>query len=198
MIRAGDELSHTQRGNNNAYCQDNEISWLSWDLDDHQVRFLEFVRRLVELRKRQPVLRRSRFFQGRPLRGSAIKDIVWLKPSGREMTDADWSQGHVRTLGVLLSGEAIDEVDGEGERIVGDTLLLVFNAHPSTVAFRLPPRHDGAHWERVLDTADPEDLETEHLSRGRYEVIGRSVVVFRLAANIPRQRLRRHPVQAAP
>jgi glycogen operon protein len=189
MLRAGDELSHSQGGNNNAYCQDNEISWLDWGLDDGKRAFLEFVRRLGRLRAEQPVLRRSRFFQGRPLRGGAVKDIVWLQPSGREMTDADWSQGQARSLGVLLSGEALDELDEHGQRVAADTLLLLFNAHAQPVSFKLPHQHGGKHWERLLDTADPGGLAGP-FRRGRYEAAARSVAVFRLAADVPRRRER--------
>jgi glycogen operon protein len=186
MIRGGDELGHTQRGNNNAYCQDNEISWLDWELDEERRGFLEFVRRVVCLRRDQPVLRRRKFFQGRPLRGSGVKDIVWLEPSGREMTDADWDTGHARSLAVLLPGDAIDETDDHGERIVGDTLLLLFNAHHEKVVFRLP-RLPEDRWQRVLDTADV-DLKRGFAGRGRYVAEGRSVAVLRQAPAAPRRR----------
>jgi glycogen operon protein len=187
MIRAGDEVGHTQEGNNNAYCQDNEISWLDWDLDDDRRRLLAFVRRLVALRREHPVLRRRKFFQGRPLRGG-VEDIVWLNTSGREMSDADWQESHVATLAVLLPGDAIDDVDAKGEKIVGDTLMILFNAHAEPVGFRLPSPEGGRHWERLVDTADPEDL-TPFTGRTRYEVEPRSTVVLRLTRNPRRRRL---------
>jgi isoamylase len=189
MICAGDELGRTQRGNNNAYCQDNELSWLDWNLDEEKSRYLEFVRRLVWLQRGQPALRRRKFFQGRPLRGSGVRDIVWLGPSGKEMTDADWNQGHARSLAVLLPGDAIDEIDDLGERIIGDTLLLLFNAHHEPVPFRLSRLPEGRVWQRLLDTADL-DLKRGFAGRGRYVALGRSVAVLRQAPAPPRRKAR--------
>src|SRR5688572_27379707 len=114
MLSGGDELARTQRGNNNAYCQDNDISWTPWTVDADAAAFLTFVRRLIALRRSQPVLRRRRFFLGRSIRGAQVKDVAWLDTSAREMTDRDWSAPHVRHLGVLLAGDAIDEVDERG------------------------------------------------------------------------------------
>jgi len=190
MMRAGDELGHSQGGNNNAYCQDNETSWLDWELDDERRGFLAFVRRLLALRRSEPVLRRRRFFQGRPLRGGDVKDILWLSPQGREMTDADWNQGHARSLAVLLAGDAVDEIDENGERVAGETLLLLFNAAETAIAFRLPPTEEGRRWQRVLDTADPEDAQP-FAGRGRYETTSRSMAVLRLGSLRRRTEARR-------
>ncbi|MFO1094709.1 MAG: glycogen debranching protein GlgX [Planctomycetaceae bacterium] len=128
MLRSGDELSHTQQGNNNAYCQDNQISWLRWDLSADQQLFLEFVGRVIRLWRGNPVFQRRQFFQGREIRGARVKDIHWLTPSGQEMSDADWHSGHARCLGMRLEGAMQDEVDDRGRPVVGQTVLLMMNA----------------------------------------------------------------------
>ncbi len=180
MIRGGDELSHSQRGNNNAYCQDNEISWLDWALDHRKRDFLEFVRRVIRLWREHPVLKRRRFFQGRPIRGGEVKDISWFQPSGGEMRDKAWNEPLVHCLGVRLSGDAIDEVDSRGEPIVGDTLTLLFNGHHEMIPFRLPATQPGAIWERVLDTAEPQGLRAGFRGGHRYPLQRRSMAVLRL------------------
>jgi glycogen operon protein len=123
MISGGDELSRTQQGNNNAYSQDNELSWTHWDLTADQRDFLEFTRRLVAFRAREPVLTRRKYFQGRSIRGAGVKDIYWLDPKGHEMTDEAWNTSLVRSLGVLMVGDAIDDVDERGRQVTGDTVL---------------------------------------------------------------------------
>jgi glycogen operon protein len=179
MIRGGDELSQTQQGNNNTYCQDNELTWLDWDLDPRRQAFLEFVRDMARIWKEQPVFQRRRFFQGRRIRGSDIKDISWFRPTGNEMTDEDWDDRSVRCLGVRLAGDLIGDVDERGEPIVGDTLLLLLNAHHEPLSFALPATKAEHHWERMLDTADP-TRETKPLGGGaKYPLQGRSLVVLR-------------------
>jgi glycogen operon protein len=187
MIRAGDELSHTQRGNNNAYCQDNETSWLDWELGPEKRRFLEFARRVIALWSAQPVLQRRRFFQGRPIRGGEVKDILWLEPTGKEMSDQDWNREFARCLGMLLPGDAIDERDENGDPVVGDSLLVLLNAHHEAIPFRLPGYGPAEQvWELVLDTYEPK-APGRHLRRGqRYELQGRSLAVLRLVARAPR------------
>src|SRR5213078_4487636 len=125
MISHGDELGRTQRGNNNAYCQDNELSWIDWNLDADRRTLLEFVCKLVRFRRAQPALRRRKYFHGRSIRGA--KDVAWLAPDGREMDDAAWQSRFMRTLGMQLSGSAIEEVNERGEPITGDTLLVLLN-----------------------------------------------------------------------
>jgi glycogen operon protein len=180
MIRAGDELSHSQGGNNNAYCQDNEISWLNWELNDRKKDFLDFINRVIHLWRENPVLKRRRFFQGRPIRGGEVKDISWFQPSGGEMTDKAWNEPFARCLGVRLAGDAIDEVDSRGERIVGDTLMLLFNAHHESIPFRVPAVQPGEIWEPVLDTANPYGAKTALRGGHRYELQGRSMAVLRM------------------
>jgi isoamylase len=179
MICGGDELSHTQKGNNNAYCQDNELTWLHWDLNDEQRAFLDFVRRVVRVWKEQPVFQRRGFFQGRSIRGTDIKDISWLEPSGEEMNDEAWNAGFVKCLGVRLAGDLIGDVDERGEPIVGDTLLLLLNAHHEKIPFTMPALKEGQRWERLLDTA--EAVSEPGLMGGgeQFDLQGRSMAVFR-------------------
>ena len=166
MLRSGDELSHTQQGNNNAYCQDNEISWLNWDLDESQKEFLEFCRHVTRLWHEQPVLKRRNFLQGRQIRGAGVKDIAWLMPDGREITDAEWTSGAVTSLGVRLNGNSMDEVDEQGRPITGDTLLLLLNNQSESVPFRLPRHEQSERWVPVIDTSrSVEDLPDDPLSQ---------------------------------
>jgi glycogen operon protein len=154
MLLAGDELSHTQKGNNNTYCQDNELTWLNWELDDERQKFLAFVRKVTQISREQPVFQRRKFFQGRSIRGTGIKDISWFEPSGQEMSDEAWGAGYVKCLGVRLAGDRIGDVDERGEPISGDTLLVLINAHHEPIPFTLPATKPEHHWERLLDTAD--------------------------------------------
>jgi glycogen operon protein len=155
MLQAGDERARTQRGNNNAYCQDNEISWLDWTLDDERRDLIEFTRLLIRLFHKHPVLRRRKFFQGRKIRGSEAKDVSWFRPDGAEMRDEDWFDEAARALGVRLAGDAIAEVDERGGRITDDTLLLLLNANHEPVTFALPAHRAGIYWELLLDTRHP-------------------------------------------
>ena len=182
MLCGGDEFSRTQQGNNNAYCQDNTISWLDWNWTPKQKELVEFARYVIELRKEHAVLRRRKFFQGRSIRGAGVKDIAWYEPRGREMTDKAWDDPFARCLGVLLNGNTLDEIDERGEPVIGDTLFLMFNAHYDPILFRLPVKRAGERWERLLDTAD-EEIKTGFLLRDHtYKIRGRSVVVLRLKA----------------
>ncbi len=178
MISGGDELGRTQHGNNNAYCQDNEISWTDWNLNEPQEALLAFVRRLVAIRRENPVLRRRKFFQGQPIRGHRVKDVLWLNPAGREM-DAAWNADHVRSLGVRLDGMAIDELDARGEPIAGDTLLYLLNAQDTTVPFALATFERGRSWECLVDTADPSQQDRRFRGGHKYQLEGRSLALFR-------------------
>jgi glycogen operon protein len=182
MLCAGDELSHSQRGNNNAYCQDNDLTWLHWNLTAEQEQFLEFVRFVSRIRREQPVFHRRKFFQGRAIRGSDIKDLSWFEPSGQEMTDQAWNAGFVKCLGLRLVGDVLDEVDERGEPIVGDTLLVLVNAHHEAIPFTLPATRVEHVWERVLDTADPEASAELYSGGGQYSLQGRSLALFRACA----------------
>ncbi|HYT66952.1 MAG TPA: glycogen debranching protein GlgX [Vicinamibacterales bacterium] len=180
MISGGDELCRTQRGNNNAYCHDSEISWTDWTLTPERIAFLNFTRRLIRLWKDHPVLRRRKFFQGRGIRGADVLDIAWLDPAGAEMTDEMWNAPDVRALGVRLDGDAIQEVNERGERILGDTLLLNLNAGDQTIAFVLPPTAPTERWDSLLDTANPCQPGRRLQGGDRYELPGRSMAVLRL------------------
>jgi glycogen operon protein len=181
MLLAGDEMSHTQKGNNNAYCQDNEISWLNWDLDERQKSFIEFVRQCTTIWAEQPALQRRKFFQGRPLRGTGIKDISFFEPGGYEMTDEHWNTDFVKCLGVRLAGDMIGDVDERGEPIKGDTLLLLLNAHWEEIPFTLPETAGGDVWQTLVDTADPDrptDMRVRP-AREHFPLYGRSVALLR-------------------
>ncbi|HMA31205.1 MAG TPA: glycogen debranching protein GlgX [Casimicrobiaceae bacterium] len=157
MLLAGDEIGRTQGGNNNAYCQDNESSWIDWDLDDERRALLEFVRRMIALRRAHPVFRRRDFFQGRPIRGTGIKDIVWLKPDGTEMTAAEWDHDFARSLGMYLAGLALDETDVRGRPVKDEDFLVLFNAHHEDLEFLLPD-YGGRRWLAIVDTAHERGL----------------------------------------
>ena len=179
MLLAGDEIGQTQEGNNNGYCQDNELTWIDWSRRDTDHEFLEFTRRLISLRRSQPVLQLRRFFHGRSVRESELKDVMWFGPNGEEMSDEDWHVAHLGCLGVRWDGTLIDEVDPEGEPLVGDTLLLLFNSHDETVDFTLPAVATGDRWERLLET-DRGSWEPVNLSADApYELPGQSLAVFR-------------------
>ena len=183
MLLAGDEIGRTQQGNNNAYCQDNEISWVNWDIDKHDREFMKFVRRLIHLRKRHPVFRRRHFFQGRHIKGVNVKDIMWLRPDGQEMTDREWSQSHARCMGLLLHGDAIEEHDDHGGRIQDDTFLLLLNAYEKSIAFRMPDHVGIARWHVDIDTffVDGKRPDRRTFSTGEsYPLEGRSTTLLRL------------------
>ena len=181
MISGGDEVGRTQRGNNNAYCQDNEISWTHWNLTPVQRDFLEFTQRVLRIRREQPVLRRRRFFRGRAIRGAGVRDVDWLEPSGREMTDEAWNAGFVRSLGVRLDGRAIDEVDERGRPVAGDTLLLLLNGHHEAVPFTLPEERLREHWICLVDTGNPDMHDEAFGGAATYTLDGRSLALFKLA-----------------
>ncbi len=180
MISGGDEMGRTQRGNNNAYCHDSDLSWTHWDVTPDLNDFLEFTRRLVHFRLRQPVLTRRKYFQGRAIRGAGVKDIYWLDPSGREMTDDAWNAPFVRSLGVLMVGNALDEVDDYGRPVTGDTLLILLNAHFEEVPFALPLVADEKSWMRTLDTIDTHADDRRFEGGTAYPLQGRTLALFTL------------------
>jgi glycogen operon protein len=185
MLLAGDELGRTQHGNNNAYCQDNELSWIDWSSVDDDL--LHFARRLIAFRREHPVFRRRRFFEGRPPLGDDLADIAWFKPSGDPMSPDDWNDGMARSLAVLLNGEAIHSRGPKGERIVDDTFCVLFNAHHAAVTFTLPDQTWAERWQVVIDTAAEGKATMPSRGRradakGRIRGAGRSVVVLRRVA----------------
>ena len=188
MISGGDEMGRTQHGNNNAYCQDSELSWTHWNLTQEQRDFLVFTRRLVHFRRSQPTLTRRKYFQGRSIRGAEVKDIYWLDPSGREMTDDAWNAPFVRSLGVLMVGNAIGDIDERGQLVSGDTLLILLNAHFESVPFVLPAAEEGHEWGRIFDTIDPYPMEARFSGGTKYALQGRTVVLFTLEKHQHRRR----------
>ncbi|HEY2303290.1 MAG TPA: glycogen debranching protein GlgX, partial [Acidimicrobiales bacterium] len=152
MLLGGDEMARTQNGNNNAYCQDNEVSWYDWEDQDVGLRL--FAQQLIEIRHRHPVFRRRRYFQGRPLHGAGVADIAWYRPDGVEMSDDDWQSGQAKSMAVFLNGDAIPSPDPRGEPVVDDSFLVVFNAHHEVVDFVLPEPGGAQRWVQVFDTAD--------------------------------------------
>jgi glycogen operon protein len=180
MLCGGDELGRTQRGNNNAYCQDSEISWYDWsDVDDEQ---LDWVRRLVALRHGHPVFRRRRWFQGRRIRG--IEDMAWFRPDGVEMNDDDWESGYAKSVGVFVNGESIQATDQFGGRITDDTFMVLFNASELDLDWQIPNNGWSARWVVELDSADPLIGTAERTSRfvaadETLPVTSRSIVLLR-------------------
>jgi isoamylase len=182
MIAHGDELGRTQRGNNNVYCQDNELSWIDWDAARDNDVLTVFTASLTALRAAHPIFRRQRFFQGRPIRGSSVDDIAWLRPDGQHMTDDDWTSGHARGVAVYLNGEGIPDRDDLGERVVDDSFLLLINAHHEPVTFLLPDASYVRTWEVAVDTADPLLANTRRrrpAPGGRQHIPGRALQVLR-------------------
>ncbi|GAA4514458.1 glycogen debranching protein GlgX [Actinoallomurus oryzae] len=179
MISHGDELGRTQRGNNNVYCQDNELAWMPWRTDRDLV---DFVQRVSALRGDHPVFRRRRFFEGRT-HGAGLdgeRDLVWLTPAGEEMTESDWHTGYARAVAVYLNGDAITEPDTRGQRVRDDSFLLLFNAHSESIVFRLPEEGYGERWEIALDTATDLAIGHEPLkARDEIEVIDRGLLLLR-------------------
>ncbi|MEU2654771.1 glycogen debranching protein GlgX [Streptomyces sp. NPDC007325] len=161
MLSHGDEFGRTQGGNNNAYCQDGEVSWVRWPKENSEAEatLLRFTRAMVRLRREHPVFRRRRFFHGRPVEGThdELTDIAWFTPEGEEMTARDWQAAHARALTVFLNGNAISEPGTQGERIADDSFLLMFNASSQELEFAVPDSH-GRCWRTVVDTSDPEGM----------------------------------------
>lgn len=181
MLLAGDELGRTQRGNNNAYCQDNAISWVNWDLSADDKELHKFVRYLIRLRKRHPSFRRRHFFQGRHIKGADVKDITWLSPNGKEMSDEEWRTSFARCLGLFLAGNAIEEFDEKGRLIKDENLLLLLNADHNDIAFILPSEPAFARWETLVDTSFSNGKRPDgrfYSSRQAYPLQARSLVLL--------------------
>ena len=146
-------MARTQSGNNNAYCQDNEITWVNWDLDDRRRELLEFTRRVFAIRQSNPVLRRRHFFRGRSAAATGLKDVTWLRPDAAEMTESDWGNAGNQSLSILIDGDATDETDARGRPSKGDTLLLLLNGSDARVQFCLPRQEPGGQWTMLVNTA---------------------------------------------
>jgi glycogen operon protein len=193
MLVAGDEISKTQQGNNNAYCQDNEISWLDWlHVDDD---LLDYARKLIHFRKKHQAFCRRRWFQGQPIKGHGVEDINWFLPDGSEMTEDHWNTGYAKSLGVFLFGYGLHAVGKKGEQITDDNFYVIFNAHHDALTFKLPLEKYSDHWFKIIDTYEnffhEEADEQYKLKAGdELEVQGRSVVV--LKSRVPEKKIKRH------
>jgi glycogen operon protein len=174
MLLGGDEFGRSQQGNNNAWCQDNGLSWYGWEHEPWQTSLLEFTRALIGLRREHPVFRRARFLEGRQVEGSGLPDVWWFRPDGRRMTQRDWRRGDAHVLGVFLNGDELQETTPEGQQVVDDSFLLLFNAHHEDVEFTLPNNAFGPEWALELDTADPRAFIADAGSPRRFAA--RSVV----------------------
>ncbi|WP_394341256.1 hypothetical protein [Pedobacter namyangjuensis] len=152
MLLSGDELGRSQGGSNNAYCQDNEISWLNWA--DADLELFAFVKTLISLRKQHPVFSRKKWFRGEPIRGLGVKDIQWFQPDGTEMEDHNWDKDFARSLGVFLSGDTAKPYFAVADRLADSRFYLIFNAHSGPLDFHLPHQNHGLKWELVLTTCD--------------------------------------------
>jgi glycogen operon protein len=180
MLSHGDEIARTQGGNNNAYAQDNETTWLNWDLDERKQQLLAFTRRCLHLRHSHAVLRRRHFFSGEPTVKGGPKDVSWIRPDGREMTGYDWDDRSGRALGMLIWGDATDEIDDRGRPIVGETLLLILNNGADGIRFTLPTVEGNGMWTQLIDTAHSELAVIDH---GSVELAPFSLVMFRYGEN---------------
>jgi isoamylase len=177
MLVAGDEFGHTQNGNNNAYCQDNEISWLDWVGADQ--RLLSFTKKLIHLRKVHPAFRRRKWFQGQPIKGKGLEDIAWFLPDGSEMSEEHWNQDFAKSLGIFLNGKGLHYVGPKGEQIIDDNFYLIFNAHDGSLDYTLPSKVYSKEWTKILDTGDDEQEETVLKDGETICVKGRSIVLLR-------------------
>jgi isoamylase len=177
MLVAGDELGRTQHGNNNAWCQDNELSWLDWEHADEELR--AFTRKLIQLRRDHPIFRRRKFLEGREVVGSGLPDAWWFRTDGRRMTQRDWQQGNGHRLGVFLNGAEIPTADEAGQRVVDDSFCVLFNAHHEAADFVLPPVRFGRRWTLELSTDNPGAEPQEFAARDRVPIESRSILLLR-------------------
>ena len=177
MLLGGDEIGRTQQGNNNAYCQDNEISWFDWDHPDRDL--FDFTRQVVRLQHSHPVFQRRRWFKGRPVRGTGLSDIAWFRPDGAEMSDQDWQEGFAKSFAVFLNGDALRELDDDGNLIRDDSFLLLFNAHHEAMPFTLPSESFGTGWCVAVNTADPSSQSGTFDAGATLDLPGRALLVLR-------------------
>jgi glycogen operon protein len=179
MLCGGDEMVRSQKGNNNAYCQDNELTWFNWKLTPSQERLVEFTRKLIHLRLEHPNLRRRKFFQDRVIRGSVVRDIAWYNTDGNELADDSWSTAWNRALALLLNGKTLAISDEDGHPVVDDSFLILVNAAAEGVEFMLPATPANTQWTQILDTENIEDPFAPFENGKKVIVGGRALRVFR-------------------
>jgi glycogen operon protein len=178
MILGGDEFGRTQHGNNNAYCQDNDISWFDWELSGRDRRLLEFTRYVLAVFHSNPVLRRRSYFTGRPIQPDGAKDVSWIRPDGEEFAEEDWADPGNQIIGMLISGRATDEVDERGRPVFGDTVLLLLNGGSRSRPFMLPRLERAGTWEEVVNTAR-HDVGTRPVRKPNVNLTAHSVIMLR-------------------
>jgi glycogen operon protein len=188
MILAGDEVSHTQQGNNNAYCQDNELGWHDWSWDEPKWHLLNFAKKMIRFRREHPLFHRREFFHGVPVGNPGRKDVAWLKPDGLEMTPEEWEKEFARCLGMWLNGEELPETDERGRALHDASYLVLFNAHHDLIEFELPQLPEGGTWLTEIDTVGVQGEPTAQgvHPAGSYPLEGRSLVVLR---QVPAQKV---------
>jgi len=179
MISHGDEYGRTQKGNNNAYCQDNEIAWMNWEWNDDQKKLYDFTRQIIAIRNHYPVLHRRRYFKNRPIQGEGIKDIRWLNTDGLDMSKEEWETSFIRCMGMLLNGELMPEIDEYGNKITGDILLILVNSYWEPVSFTLPHERLSSKWQILTDTEKPELTDQDELVKNIYKIAPRSMVLLK-------------------
>ena len=179
MLSHGDEMGRTQRGNNNAYCQDNEVSWINWDLSPENRELLEFTREVLAIMQKNPVFLRRRFFQGGPAGDGGLKDVSWLRPAGGEMTLEDWGDPRNMCVGMLIDGEASDDVDERGRPNRGETLFLLLNAGSRSQDYALPHLAERGQWHEAVNTALPAGRSHRRVPRTGVHVAPHSLVLLR-------------------
>ncbi|MDE1156236.1 MAG: glycogen debranching protein GlgX [Acidobacteriaceae bacterium] len=178
MLAGGDEFARSQRGNNNCYCQDNELTWYDWKLNEPRTRLLHFTSRLIQLRRDHPNLHRRKFFQDSQIRGSVVRDVAWFGTDGNELSDQVWNEPWSKTIAVMFNGRTLNQIDDEGEKIVDDSFLIIINAAPEGVEYVLPDPPNKTPWRQVLDTENIEDPFYETEVHDKVIVGGRSVRVY--------------------
>ncbi|MEL6458242.1 MAG: glycogen debranching protein GlgX [Cyanobacteria bacterium J06621_15] len=186
MIVMGDEMGRTQGGNNNPYCQDNEISWLDWDLQEENENLLDFTRQLIDFRRRHPVFKRRKWFQGRAIRGVEVTDISWFNPDGGKMTEEQWNSGFAKAIGIFLNGEGIASPGPRGERIIDESFLILFNAHYEMLEFIVPPELQEWEWVTIVDTTKPRFVQRgkRYIEDKPINVDARSIVILQRLGQI--------------
>ncbi|MDB9361922.1 glycogen debranching protein GlgX [Nodularia spumigena CS-588/02] len=180
MLVMGDEMGRSQGGNNNAYCQDNQVSWLDWDLPEENEALLDFTRQLIDFRRKHPVFRRRKWFQGRAIHGSGVHDIGWFNPDGQQMTEQQWNEGFTKAIGIFMNGEEIATPGPRGERIMDDSFLWFFNAHHEMLEFVIPKGLQNWEWLTIIDTTKPRFVQRgkRYIDDKPISVAGRSLVVL--------------------
>jgi isoamylase len=178
MLAGGDEVARSQQGNNNAFCQDNELTWYDWNLDPPRRRLMEFTGKLIQLRRAHPNLHRRRFFQDREIRGSVVRDIAWYNPNGDELGEEEWNAGWTRSMGVMLNGKTLGVMNEDGEPVEDDSFLILINAHHEGVEFTLPKPPNGNPWKFVMNTENIDDPFAQAKLEDKFIVGGRSLVLL--------------------